>query len=134
MNYNSETNSLEVSIKLFIDDIEDVLEQEKGMSLFVCSEKEVKEVDALIHEYIKQHFKLSENEASMQFDFVGKSCEQDYCYVFIEFRNFSVKANHMLENSLLTDDYHEQHNKVNYILDKEIKSFSFTKDKTKQAF
>jgi len=134
MNYNPEAKSLEVSIKLFIDDIEDVLELKNDSRFFLCTEKEVTEVNTLLKEYTKKHFQLNSQDNLMTFEYVGKSCEQDYIYLFLEYKNFDPKVDHSLQNTLLTDDFHEQHNKVNYSSEGIVKSFSFTKDKTTQAF
>ena len=134
MNYNQKTKSLEVSIKIFIDDIEDVLELENESKLFVCTEKEAPEVNTLLHEYTKKHFQILKENTHLNFEFIGKSCDQDYIYLFAEYKDFNPEQKYTLKNTLLTDDFHEQHNKVNYLVNGVVRSFSFTKDKTMQAF
>jgi hypothetical protein len=68
MRYNEKNKSLEVTIKLFTDDIEKALESKSDSALFLGTEKEASQTDQLMEAYLREHFSLKQNEETMQYD------------------------------------------------------------------
>ena len=106
------SNTLEITVKIFTDDLEDVLEKSSGEILFLGSEKEHEEADRFIQDYLSQHLRMSFNDRASNPVYLGKEIEFDLSYLYFEISprpEFSVL---ILENDLLVDLYPEQVNIV----------------------
>lgn len=114
MYYNEEQGSLEIIIKLFTDDLEEVIEENTNYKLFLGTEKEIVKTDSLLKVYFLNQFQLLENEESMQLDFLGKEAERDYTRLYIEVPNFNPSAKHKIKHAMLTEYFENQKNQINY--------------------
>jgi hypothetical protein len=124
MEYNPEKKSLQIVMKLFADDIEAVLEKENNVRIILGSKKEHPKTDEYLTKYINTHFFIEQSRGSKQISFVGKEVDKDYTWVYLEVKNFKVKDETFISNSMLLDYFSEQTNKVNY--DNTNKTISFT--------
>jgi len=129
INYNAQNQTLEVTIKVFTDDFEDCLNSIHGTSNFLCTEKEIPEIDIQIEKYLTTHFKIENSATPLSSNYIGKKCENDYCYLFLEFSKFNLNEEYQLHNSILIDDFEEQVNKVNFKVNDQIRSYTLNKNK-----
>ncbi|MBL4710761.1 MAG: hypothetical protein JKY48_20245 [Flavobacteriales bacterium] len=134
MQYNSKTKSLQVVIKLFVDDIESVLEKENNVRIFFGTDKEHQDADKLLQSYLNSHFIIEQSRGSLSSKFVGKEVDKDYLWVYLEFEKFKVKDESTISNSLLIRYFSEQTNKVNYQNGAQLKSFTLHKNSIAQEF
>ncbi|MFT5667408.1 MAG: putative adenine nucleotide alpha hydrolase (AANH) superfamily ATPase [Vicingaceae bacterium] len=124
MEYNPDNKSLQIVMKLFTDDIEKVLEKENYVRIILGAEKEHPKTDEYLYKYIGTHFFIEQSKGSKQISFVGKEVDKDYTWVYLEVKNFKVKDETLISNSMLLDYFSEQTNKVNY--NNTLKTISFT--------
>lgn len=134
MEYHPESKSLQVVVKLFVDDFEKVLEQKNAVRLFLGTDKEHPEADNYIKKYLNSHFIVEQPKGSLSATFVGKEVDKDYLWVYFEFKKFKVKESSTLYNSLLIKEFPTQTNKVNYKNGKQNKSFTLYKSKLTEEF
>lgn len=109
---NKETNRLEMSIKIFIDDLEDALALQGYNQLYIGTEKEHKAVDTIIHQYIRQYFRISQQQKSIDFDWVGKELSDDYMAIWCYLESDPLTTDHNIDVQfcLLMDLYGDQKN------------------------
>ena len=128
LEYNHQTDALEVIVKFFTDDLEDALESLNNNTLYLATEKEAPETDSLLNAYIKTHLKFSQKNKPLPANFLGKEASRDYTYAYLEIENFKETEPTRLENTLLISIFEDQVNQVNYKNGERSKSLSMHKD------
>ncbi len=139
---NTAEKSIQVSMHIFLDDLEKCIQQETGFTekMHLGTEKEVLEGDSLLAVYLSNHFMVAANEAPLSLSFVGKENSQDllaiWCYFEFPLAEGPTK-NLTLTNNVLMELYDDQQNiitlqgpnkKRDYLLfqtDKPTASFSY---------
>ncbi|WP_146202296.1 DUF6702 family protein [Dyadobacter jejuensis] len=128
---NKSGKTLEVSIRVFTDDLERALSENNGKRRFVINDKD--QNDAFIKRYIAEHFKLvnSKNEP-LQLSYLGKEAEADATWIYLETGVNTPVEGLLLTNSILTDIFDDQVNMTNLKIGSSKKTYLFKKGKTKQ--
>ena len=134
MEYNPTTKSLQISMKLFVDDLELVLERECEIKCFLGTEKEHPKSNEFIKAYVGTHFFVEQSKGSLPVTFIGKEVDKDYAWIYLQVKNFKVKDQTLLTNSMLFDYFNEQTNKVNYTKEEEVISFTLFKENISKEF
>lgn len=132
---NKETQTAQVTCKVFINDLEDALKKKYELDSWKWDNPKA---DSLSFEYIKKQFHLKiggENE--LNFIVLGKESELDVMYIYLE----SNKMKSRLENvevfisvPFLTESIRDQINIVHFIAGDFKKSSLFHKDETDITF
>ncbi|MCB0457472.1 MAG: DUF6702 family protein [Flavobacteriaceae bacterium] len=126
--YVQEKQSLQIITKLFIDDIEDVLQERYNTSLGLATQKEAKEAEAFLKKYALQKFKIWVDGKEASITYVGREYEVDVVKIYLESEDISEFKNIEIENKMLFEISPEQQNiihvknkdsKKSLILDKE---------------
>lgn len=112
--YNKSNKSLEVSLHLFIDDLEMAIQNAGMENPYISTDKEMDSADSVISAYLNQHFSILVDGNRIQFTFLGKEDSNDliaiWCYM--EGENVINPKNITLRNSLLTEVFDDQKNIV----------------------
>ncbi len=87
--YNFETNSVEITMKLFTDDLEKALESTKGGSFNLGSKNENAAADSLIYNYIREKMVLAIDNSNISIQWVGKEVEYDIIWCYLEIININ---------------------------------------------
>ena len=111
--HNSESRSIEVSIKLFTDDLLVALEQAGAPKMELGTENEPPEANELIESYLKAHFKLMVNGKPTEFTYLGKEAELDATWCFVEVKDVKKVQTIEVQNTLLLEAFDDQTNMVN---------------------
>lgn len=114
MTYAEKENSLQISLHMFIDDLEEALRQRGKDQLFLCTEKEAKGADQVLANYLADRLNIEVNKEKVNFDFIGKEISEDlvavWCYVevkgVIDLKSLGV------QNKLLLETFEDQKNIV----------------------
>jgi hypothetical protein len=115
--YNAQDQAIQVSMHVFLDDLEEALRREGKDKLFICTTKESAEAEAYMETYLREHFKISVNGQAVTYNFLGKEASEDllaaWCYIEVE--NVSVLNELEITNDLLLEVYDDQKNVVQLI-------------------
>jgi hypothetical protein len=114
INHNTENKTLEISIKLFTDDLTSALIQAGApTNLELGTEAEPPAANELVAAYLQRHFLIKVNGKDQSFKYLGKEPEMDATWCFLEI--YSVKTVNELEvvNSCLLEAFDDQTNMVN---------------------
>lgn len=88
INFKTEERLVQISLHIFLDDLEDELELMGGDNLYLCTEKETENADEYLLKYINKNFSLHSKGQALELDFVGKEVSEDliavWCYFMIE--------------------------------------------------
>ena len=115
--YNEAERALQISLHLFIDDLEEALRRQGADKLFICTEKEADDAEGHIQRYLEQNFIIEANGAEIAFDFLGKEISDDLAAVwcFLEITGIEKLKELKITNKLLTEVFDDQTNIVSII-------------------
>ena len=110
--WNAESTSFEVSIKIFIDDLEKTLSGELISGLQIGTPKESTEANDIITAYLDKHFHISLDGIRLPSQFVGKETTEDYqaIWCYIEFPGLKDPKQCMVSNDILFELFDDQRN------------------------
>jgi len=129
--HNTEAATLEITLKIFTDDFEEVLEQKNGESLHLGTPKENPKADEWIRDYLQKKLKIRLNEdASNPFKYLGKEVEVNEMWCYLEIENVSTIEAIEVNNVLLTETFPKQSNIVNIRANARLETLVLSKDKT----
>lgn len=128
--YNEETKSLEMALKVFADDLLLGLENEGITKLFLGEEKENPKTDEYIFEYLKSQMKFTINQKDAECSYVGKEMENSVVWIYLEIENVDDLQTAEVQTKLLTEVRETQNNIVQINKNGEIKNMLLNKDKT----
>ncbi|HQU58699.1 MAG TPA: hypothetical protein PLU64_05870 [Saprospiraceae bacterium] len=114
IDYNEAEQALQISMHLFLDDLEEALRRQGADKLFLCTPKETSDAEAHLVAYLKQHFRLRVNGKERAFTFIGKETSEDLAAVWCYLEVPGVQSLQELEvaNDLLMEAYEDQKNVV----------------------
>ena len=115
INYNPKNKSLEVSLRLFTDDLELALTKLNGGKV-ITLESQSELVESLLELYIKKNFAIvSQNKEVKKIKYYGKEKEAEATWVYIEILDCAQIKDFTLFNTILIDLFSDQNNLVNII-------------------
>jgi hypothetical protein len=111
---DSKKQTLDVSCKLFTDDLEDVLLRKYSKKVDLATNTKNKDVQVLITNYITENFKINVGGKLVPLNFVGFETETDATWIYLEATPFKEKGKAAILNTLLYDYLPEQSNMINF--------------------
>lgn len=112
IDYFKEKKSVQITTRLFIDDLEKALQKKHNKHFYITTKDEIANTNKYIEDYIKQHFIVKLNGKNQIITLLTKEQEDNIiiCYFKI---SFSEKIKTIeLTNTILTDIFSEQQNLV----------------------
>ncbi|MQP25423.1 hypothetical protein GFJ94_10135 [Flavobacterium sp. LMO8] len=132
IDYVPNKKRIEITHRIFIDDLEKALEKKYKKKVYLTSNKELPEAETLIKDYLKENVKISINKKVQNLEFLAREIEGDVLIFYTKIA-ISKKINTFeIFNSLLTDVYSEQQNIVHVNINSNKNSFLFTNNDTQQ--
>ncbi|MFT7081528.1 MAG: hypothetical protein ACJAZC_003089 [Cryomorphaceae bacterium] len=133
INYNSDSKSYQVSIKLFTDDLEKGLEKFSGLSLDIVDSEITSKIDSLISRYTNDHFQLF-SKTEIDLNYIGSEREYDVTWIYLESDEVDPYPSLSVKNDILFSMFSDQTHIVHYTIGKEIQSDLIHAGKTKVLF
>ncbi len=84
VNHNAKTNTLEISTKIFFDDLEVAVEKESNVKFDILKPNDKKTVDALLASYLNKHLKISVNNKSVGLKYLGFEIQEEAVWCYLE--------------------------------------------------
>ena len=128
MNYKSETESLEISLRIFTDDLERTLQDWGTEKLYLGELNESPKTDSLLKKYILQVLSIEIEGETTSVEFIGKEVEQALTWVYLEAKNVPNFDKIMISNRMLFQSFPEQTNLIHVNQRGKIKSLLLTKN------
>lgn len=134
ISHNAENKTLEISIKLFTDDLLTALQQAGAPKMELGTENEAPEANEYIESYLKRHFNLTVNGKPTDFTYLGKEAELDATWCYVEVKDVKKVQSLEVENNFLLEAFDDQTNMVNLNINGRKKSGLARKGNTKLKF
>ncbi|MES2761574.1 MAG: DUF6702 family protein [Bacteroidota bacterium] len=110
--HNAKQHSLNVSVKLFTNDIEDALKKTTSKPIDLLNPKNKAEMETELMNYIKKRLSLSVNAKMVNLDFIGYEKEEDAIWTYFEVKKVVQPKIIKIETKLLFDFLPQQTNIV----------------------
>lgn len=124
VNYSEKNKSLEVSLRVFTDDLESALAKANGLSKIYLDE--TKKYNDLINKYIATTFYfLDTKNVKQTHTFIGKEIEGDVTWIYFEIPLKKPLKGFQLHNAVLTELFEDQSNMVNMTYKKQKQTYIF---------
>lgn len=130
--YNAREKSLEITIRLFTDDLETALTKlNNGQKIMIGGKND--NSNAVLSKYIQQHFAIiTPQKQKKPINILGKEIEGDATWVYVEVPESAIVKDHTIYNDLMQELFDDQTNLVNFFYAGNKKTFLFN-SKTKSA-
>lgn len=125
--YAESKNRIEITTRIFIDDLEKGLEKKYNKKINLATKEEIPEAKDFIKGYLNQRFQANVNNKTAEVVFLGAEVENDVliCYLKIDFSEKITTFE--LYNNLLTEIYADQQNLIHTNINNTKRSFLLTK-------
>ena len=111
VNWKATSASFEVSVKIFIDDLETALMKAgQGSELQIGTEKESDKADDIITAYLEKHFHINMDGIQLPVEWVGKETTEDYTAIwcYISYPGIKDPKKCTISNDILFELYDDQ--------------------------
>ena len=129
--YKKEARSLQITMRIFIDDLQETINTTYRKNLELALPNEPKEIDSLINNYVSKKFEIRINDEQKKYSYLGKEYNQDEIYIYLEIENVEFIKAIEIKNSMLMELFPEQQNIVKLYINEAKKTFLLTKQKDK---
>lgn len=129
--YVKEKNSIQIITKIFIDDIEDALQQQYDPSISLDTKKETEKADADLKKYILQKLNIKVNGKAVSINYIGKEYDTDMVVAYLEITDVKELKTITIENKLLFEMFPEQQNIIHLKTPSSRKSLMLDRDEPK---
>ncbi len=112
INYVSDKKMLQVTSRIFIDDLTKTLEKQSGKKCYLATEKESVEDVLLLKKYFSEHFTIKVNGQLKTMLFLSKENEADVLICYCSIKEITKITSLEINNTVLTDWNSDQQNIV----------------------
>ena len=110
INLNTSDKTLEVSCKMFADDLEQTIERNNHTSLDISAEKDKASFDKFIPAYVKAHLAIAVDGKRTNLSYIGYEKEKESAYCYFQVENISSLKKIDIIDSILHDFTSDQIN------------------------
>ena len=120
INYDSDTKSLQITMHIFIDDLEVALAQQGVEKMRIGTGREAADADSYIASYIGKKMHIMNDQDTFQLSFLGKELSADLAAIWCYLETPVTKelGQVTIDNSLLMEIYTDQKNVMDIRKDK----------------
>lgn len=110
INHNAADKTLEISCKVFMEDLEEVLKKSSRKAVNLSDGAQQLQNDALVNQYFQQHLHVAAGDKPLPLKFIGFEKEAESVYAYFEAAGVGAVKKLDIENSILHDFTTEQIN------------------------
>jgi hypothetical protein len=122
INHNAKTQSVEISCRMFYDDLEHVLEKQYNTRLDIVKPTNKDQLNKLINDYIHRHLIIKVDGKVLNPAYVGYEIQEDGAWAYLEVKGVTKAQKIEVHNDLLYTEHTEQINMLHVIVKGERKS------------
>jgi hypothetical protein len=127
--YNTKESSLEISQKIFWDDLEVQLAELYEGKIDFLKPKDKADLDRKLKQYILQNNEILVNGKKAELNYLGYEIEEDAAWFYLEAKQIPRPQKVEVRNTILHKRFDGQQNIINFYLEKNPKSLILIKGK-----
>ena len=128
MKFVPQKKEMQITTRIFIDDINLALEKKFHKKTFIGEPKETKEDEVLMQKYIAEKFKVKINGQAKSYTFLSKEIETNVVICYLKIKDLAKVNSLEIENSILMEIYPEQQNIIQFDNNGEKQSLLLTEE------
>jgi hypothetical protein len=132
--YNKQEKTLQLSCRMFTDNIEDALEKIYKKQLDIIHPKDKKEVEGLLADYLSKHIRIQVNGKWQTAGFIGYEKEEESIWGYLEIKQTEPLKSLVVENTLLYEYLPQQINMVHVEVNEKKQSSKVTNPEKELIF
>ncbi|MFD0989708.1 DUF6702 family protein [Mariniflexile jejuense] len=122
IDYSKEKQSVQITSRIFLSDIESVLRQRYDRSISFGEALEPKNIDTYIQQYLREKLTIKINGEKVNFVFIGKEYDYDIMKCYLEIPKVKSIKSFEISNKVLFDIIQEQQNIIKTNINSQQKS------------
>src|SRR5205085_8073126 len=103
INYNRKEKELEISVRIFTDDLENTLRKYHSGNIDILHPADIKQMNGFVNDYIEKHLQLQVNGSPVQISFLGYEEQSESIWSYFEVKDINNVEKLSITNSLLHD-------------------------------
>ena len=107
-----EKQSIQITLGVFIEDLEFTLNKNSGKQLNLGSKIEVGNIDDYYKKYLNEHLQISVNGKNQPYKFIGKEYDGDIVRFYLEINSIKELKSIEVTNNILIQEFDNQKNIV----------------------
>ena len=123
IDYVPKQQSVQITSRIFIDDLENALKDAYGEHIILADKDEPKTVNLYIARYLKENIEIKINTKIADLVFIGKKYDSDILICYLEIENVGSIQSLEITNRILFDAYKEQQNMIKTNINAKKKSY-----------
>ena len=112
LHYKQKERILQVSVKLFSNDLEDALQRTSKKNIDLLHPKHQSETDSVLIHYISKRLAIQVNSKTQVLNFIGYEKEEEAIWTYLEIKNCALPKKIDIDTHLLYDFLPQQINIV----------------------
>lgn len=133
--YNKQTQALEISVRIFTDDFENTLRKNHpGAKIDILHPADPEQMNKYVNDYLQTHLRLQVNKKPVQMLFVGYEQQTESIWIYFEAKQVAAMEKLDIYNSLLHEFNNNQINMIHVQMDKSQKSTRLNFPDTNASF
>ena len=111
---NREAKAVQISQRIFLDDLELALNNSYGMRLLIDDETTSARRDSLIDLYLQEHLKVLVDGKTKTANYLGSEFEEDGIWCYIEIKGVKKVKEVQVKSTILYGEFDDQANIVHF--------------------
>lgn len=132
--YNEPRQALEVSCRIFADDLENALKKYNHTTLDIIKPKDRPAVDSMLSRYIRQHLSIKVDGKALSLQYLGYRIEDDAAWCFLEAPALKAVKQLDLQNDMLYAEHETQSHMIHAIVQDKRQSTKLDNPKKEASF
>lgn len=132
MNYVPEKKAVQITARIFTDDLEKALERKIRKKIYFATTKEVPGTEELLKKYLTEKLHIKINNVEKQLKFLGRETEDDVIICYLTIPVTEKITSFEVYNTILTEIYPDQQNIIHTNINSNKKSLLLTNSNPKE--
>ena len=128
VNYDVKTNALQITQKVFVDDLEQALFINPADKFDIDNKANKTKFDAILKKYFEENIYVTVNNQSIKVNYLGHEFDDASLWCYLEVGQVTSLHSVKLTNRILFEKFSDQSNIVHIEKDGNVKSFRLTEN------
>ncbi len=135
MEYSEKNKSLQITTRIFIDDLELSVRKQTGKeSLDLLEPGPGMTTDQLVSAYLKEHFKVSIDGKPVHMNYLASEIEEPAIICYLEIENVKKLKTISVTNTVIQETHDDQSNLVHITYKSPVKSYRLVREKPTETY
>ncbi len=133
--YKEEKKALQISIRIFLDDLEVALQKYSGNNnLDITKKKNWNSVNENLEKYTLENLRIYDAKGQMDANYIGAEIEGDVMWAYVEVEKVKKLKTITIWNSILIETYDDQENIIHFRAFDKVKSARLFQGSEQEVF